>query len=1101
MLAPEPNRDERLVEPLTRREREILVFLDEGFSAPEIAEQLTLAVSSVKWHIQQLYGKLGVSSKRQAITQARELGLLGGVADVGAGAAATAPAATAAAAAAPSPSIPIRSSEVPEPGESPFRGLRHFDEADAAWFFGREALAAKLAARLAAPDRPSAQFRARPTTGPSSPKLGITRFLAVVGASGSGKSSIVRAGLIPLLRSTDGQAPPFAPIHLLTPTAHPLEALAVGLTRAGESVTTTATLMDDLERDERALHLYARRLLTGPTGGRLLLIVDQFEELFTLCRGEAERQAFINNLLVAADPAAGGPVTVLITLRADFYPHCAAYAGLRAALADQQEYIGPMSADELRQAVERPARLGGWDFEPGLVDQILRDVGDEPGQLPLLSHALLETWRHRRGRTLTLRSYAEAGRVQGAIATTAEAVYQSLPPAEQAIARGIFLRLTELGEGTQDTRRRVPLAELDFGLDGPVVGRARNGPTGSAETAGGAVAAVLQTLSEARLITQDEGVVEVAHEALIREWPTLRQWLSEDREGLRVHRRLTEAAQEWEALERDPSDLYRGPRLGQALEWAAGHAGELNPFESEFLAAAQALVERAAAEHEARQQHELEAAQALAEAQGQRAEAETRRATEQAQAAGRLRARNRLITAAGVLALLAALAAGFFGLQSNQNAKAAQVANTQSAQNLSAAQAAGTQAIAQRDEAFRQSHLAFANQLAAQTISVLPTDYPLALLLAAEANRIGGSYLTRSMLHNALVYSPHLLGFLFGHTDAVESVAFSPDGQLLASASDDGTIRLWNVATHQPAGAAIPGGSQMLSLAFSPDGQTLAAGISNATVRLWDVAGGYWRGQPMANNPGSVFSLAFSPDGKQLAGGGTVESIYLWDMATGQRVGQPLTGHTNGVTRVSFSPDGKTLAGGSRDGTVQLWDAASDQPLGEPLTATAPNITSVAFSPDGKALAASSGSNGNVVVWDVAAKPPVLAASLSGHTANVTSVAFSPDGTVLASAGVDASVRLWNVAARSPAGAPLMGASGPLTAVAFSPDGRTLATASADQTVTLWQVSDSLLSLASEDPTERACRLAGRNLTHAEWNQYLTGQAYRTTCAQWPEGN
>ena len=260
------------------------------------------------------------------------------------------------------------------------------------------------------------------------------------------------------------------------------------------------------------------------------------------------------------------------------------------------------------------------------------------------------------------------------------------------------------------------------------------------------MAGVLQDAERcARLITVDDGAVEVAHEALIREWPTLRQWLNEDRDGLRLHRRLTEAAQEWDELERDPSELYRGPRLAQALEWAVEHPADLNALETEFLDASQALVEREAAEREAQRQRELEAAQALAEAQRQRAETEARRAAEQTQAAGRLRARNRVLIAVGVLALLAALAAGFFGLEANRNVGLAQVANTQSAQNLSAAQAASTQAIAQRDEAQRLSQLAFANQLAAKSISVLTTNLSLALLLGTEADQLGNTPGTRQL--------------------------------------------------------------------------------------------------------------------------------------------------------------------------------------------------------------------------------------------------------------------------------------------------------------------------------------------------------------------
>ncbi len=313
----------------------------------------------------------------------------------------------------------------------------------------------------------------------------------IVGASGSGKSSVVRAGLIPALKHgeplADGTLPPEGsahwPIHVIAPTVHPLEALAASLTHESESVTATATLMDDLARDPRSLHLFVRRRLGtqgnsgvlspasggGQAGNHLLLVVDQFEELFTLCRDEAERKAFVDNLLTAAAPSPVGavptgegwgggerPTILVITLRADFYAHCAQYANLREAVAKHQEYIGPMSAEELRRAIEEPARRNGWEFERGLVDLLLREVGDEPGGLPLLSHALLETWQRRRGRTLTLAGYAESGGVRGAIAKTAESVYQRLTPEQQPIARSIFIRLTELGEGTQDTRRRAP---------------------------------------------------------------------------------------------------------------------------------------------------------------------------------------------------------------------------------------------------------------------------------------------------------------------------------------------------------------------------------------------------------------------------------------------------------------------------------------------------------------------------------------------------------------------------------------------------------------------------------------------------------------------
>jgi len=459
----------------------------------------------------------------------------------------------------------------PAPGQSPFKGLQCFEVADADLFFGREVLTAQLIAHL----------RQQP-------------FLAVVGASGSGKSSLVRAGVVSAIQRgeklIDGASPPEGsaswPVHMITPSTHPLEGLALSVTQTDSALATTSTLMDDMRRDPRSLHLYLRKLISGGDllhrPRQALLVIDQFEEVFTLCHDKAERQAFIDNLLIAVNPALtqptetsptdtpttlrigtesrtrGGSATVIITLRADFYANCAESATLRTALERWQKFIGPMSPQEIRRAIEEPARRTGWNFEPGLVDMFVQDVGSEPGALPLLSHALLETWQRRSGRTMTVAGYMAAGRVQGAIAKTAESVYKDhFTQEQQRIAQSIFLRLTELGEGAQDTRRRVPFAEL--------IPRLEEMPQ---------VEEVLGALVDARLLTTSEGAVEVAHEALIREWPTLREWLTVNREGLRIHRHLTAAAQDWQTLQRDPEALYRGARLVQAEEWLKTHEYE-----------------------------------------------------------------------------------------------------------------------------------------------------------------------------------------------------------------------------------------------------------------------------------------------------------------------------------------------------------------------------------------------------------------------------------------------------------------------------------------------------------------------------------------------
>src|SRR5687768_10682844 len=507
-----------------------------------------------------------------------------------------------------------RQEDAPAPGIAPYKGLLFFDEVDAELFFGRENLTAHLADRVS--------------------DLAIDsslRFLAVVGASGSGKSSLVRAGLAVALKHTGWD------VRIFTPGADPLTALEM-----------------QLELDQ-----------VKAGSAQLLILVDQFEETFTLCRDESERVSFIEKLLsLAQEPSR--KMAVVIALRADFYSHCAQYPLLRQAVAAEQEYIGQMTAEELRRAIEEPARRGGWEFEPGLVDLLLNDIGahgsqePEPGALPLLSHALLATWERRRGRTFTVDGYHDSGGVRGAIAETAESVFtDQLNQTQQELARDVFLRLTELGQGTEDTRRRAALNEL---------------VRQSAEAT--QLRAVLNTLAEARLITLNEDSAEVAHEALIREWQRLHDWLTQDREGLLLHRHLTESAYEWEARGRDRSELYRGARLAQAREWASVSGERLNELERAFLTTSLEQEDHDALEREAQRQRELQAAQKLAQAEKDRAE-------EQSSSVKRLRQRGAFLASALVLVIVAAVIAGIFANNAQQGALISSVRELSSAANLS----------------------------------------------------------------------------------------------------------------------------------------------------------------------------------------------------------------------------------------------------------------------------------------------------------------------------------------------------------------------------------------------------------------------------------
>jgi len=900
--------------------------------------------------------------------------------------------------------------EAPTPGEPPFKGLQYFDATDSDLFFGREALTAKLVNRLRE-----------------------TEFLSVViGASGSGKSSLVRAGLIPALKKgqplMDGTNPPKGSanwqVHVITPTAHPLQALATELTRESESVTAAATLMDDLMQDPRSLTLFLAR--QNPKR-HTLLVLDQFEELFTLCRDEFEREAFIDNLLIILSQGEGN-ITLILTLRADFYAHLAQYPELREAVAKQQEYIGPMTTEELRRAIEEPAQRGRWAFEPGLVDLILRDVGDEPGALPLLSHALLETWKRRAGHTLTLKGYADAGGVRGAIAHTAESVYQNLSSEEQTIARNIFLRLTELGEGTEDTRRRASLEEL--------ISQAENADEARS---------VLNILAEARLITLGEDTGEVAHEALIREWPTLREWLTQDRESLRLHRHLTEAAHEWELLERDAGALYRGSHLAQAREWAVLHPNRLNAGERAFLDASNELEQHEAREREAQQRRELEAAQKLAKAERARAE-------EQTQSATRLRIRNRVITTVGSIAVILALLAGVFGVQSNQNANTAQnnaataqIAKDNAFNAQATAQAASTQAIAD----FTRSE---AQRLAAEANSLMLNngDTNLIALLAVRSLNMQYTPSGDAVLAGLTTFEapPRLFR---GHRSDVWGVDFSPDGKYLATGSSDKTARLWDLATGETILVLSGHTGEIDGVEFSPDGKyLLTAGGADHTARLWNVASGETV-QVFSGHTGSVDDGAFSPDGKLIVtAGGEDMTARIWDVAAGETL-HILAGHTAYVPRVAFSPDGKyVLTAGDKDRTARLWEVATGNEV-RVFSGHTEIVAAVAFSPDGKYVA--TGCDDYIArVWDAATGQ--LVREFTGHQGFINGIKFSPDGRFLLTGSHNRTARLWDVATGETLRV-FSSHSGQVQGVAFSPDGNLIATGSNDRIARVWNLQTS----------------------------------------------
>ncbi len=522
---------------LTQREREVLMLIGAGRTNRQIAESLVISLPTAERHVHNILAKLECANRTEAAVIARSV-LAGGEHE--------------------RPTLATAEPDDPFEGVEPYPGLEPFDGAEVDRYFGREEVTSRVLRSL----------DAQP-------------MVAIVGASGSGKSSLMLAGVAPALQRDAIPGSSGWSMVVMRPGPQPLAELAARF--ADFTHESALAGLHAFESDVRALDVVVRQeSLARPDGWRLLLAIDQFEELFTMCQDAGQRQHVIDLLRnAAAEP--GGRFKLLISLRADFYAHCAAFPEFAALLESHTTLLGPMPPAELRRAIEGPAGAVGGVLEPGLADRILADLGDSPGALPLLSHVLRQTWQRREGRRMTVAGYLATGGARGSIAQAAERVFAELDSTEQGICRSLFLRMTGLGDGTEDIRRRVPLTEMvPFG-----------------EASAGA-RAILQLLSDTRLVTMNMDSVEIAHEAIIREWPRLRSWLDDDREGLRTLRHLTESARAWELLGRDNGELYRGARLAAASEWAERHGSVINALEQEFLSASQALNVREARDAAAR---------------------------------------------------------------------------------------------------------------------------------------------------------------------------------------------------------------------------------------------------------------------------------------------------------------------------------------------------------------------------------------------------------------------------------------------------------------------------------------------------------------------
>ncbi|GAB3878243.1 hypothetical protein GCM10029964_028640 [Kibdelosporangium lantanae] len=814
----------------------------------------------------------------------------------------------------------------------PYRGLAAFDGTDARWFFGREETTTEAVEAVGGAVR-----NGKPAV--------------LVGPSGVGKSSLLHAALLPALAGDAIEGSAGWPVLTMTPTADPIAVLA----RQTE-------------------------LLPDTTVERYVLVVDQFEELFTLCASEVARAFFVKSL---ADLAASGQALVVLAVRADFYDRCLNYPRLLNALRSNQITVGPMTGPQLRSAITEPAGLAGLTLEPGLVELLLADV--EPAALPLLSHALLATWQEREGNTLTVAGYRRTGGIGNAVAETAERAYATMSGESREAARALLLRLVRIGEAEQDSRRPASLEALRRQLPDPAVAEP-----------------VIEALATARLLTVDAETVTIAHEALLHAWPRLHDWIETDRSGLRLHEQLREAADGWERDGRDPSLLYRGPRLELVANWAAGHQGQLGAVERDFLIAArgQEEADRAAARRSTRRLRRLVAGLTVMTVLAVIA---TVIVVQQGNAATEQRD----------IAISRALASEANELRPTDPALAAQlslagfrVADTPEARG-SLLDSSGDIPVRQF-RAHQQSVVQISVSQDGHTVvtsggegdtkiwRVTPADtLEPVVTVPSAAEQIATSAISGDLLattgelgHTELrrLGSPAVpLSTLPDQGVQVTVAAFNSDHTVLALGRVDGVITTWDTTdpTRPLPLATLTGhASKVLSLSFKPGTRLLASGGEDKTARLWDLSGPSPVRSILATHGERVKSVAFNPVADTVLTGGDDDLVALWSVADPNRPVRVATidDKTSSTHFLTFSTDGQTIVGVGDDQTVRLWDASSGTAI---ATQHVPAPARGAAFADDNRLLVTGDDIGGLWLWRVPA--PIVA-----RAAKVNSVAYRP---------------------------------------------------------------------------------------------------------------
>lgn len=881
--------------------------------------------------------------------------------------------------------------------ENPYKGLRAFDEADQDDFFGREVAIRDLLGRM-------------------SEENDLSRFLAVVGPSGSGKSSLVKAGLIPALRRGGLPGSENWFITQMTSGRQPMQELEAALQRV--AVQLPENLSEILAKNEHGLLRAVQYILPDDDVTELVLVIDQFEELFTLVEDESLRSQFLQSL-VAGVIEPHSRLRIIITLRADFTDRPLQYVDFGEILSRRTEFVLPLTPDELELAITAPAKRAGLTLEAVLIQRLIGEVNDQPGELPLLQYALTELFERRQGRRLTLEAYQQSGGVTGALASRAEQIYTSLKDDEKIAVRQLFLRLVAPGEGGDETRRRVLRSELEFLAGLPTVPDSRIDRL--------QLDSLLEQFGHFRLLTFDRDpishspTVEVAHEALLLNWPRLHAWLEESRLDLVTQHQLSRASTEWMQAHRDPSYLLRGSRLDQLEAWSQNTDLALTRGEVDYL------------------QVSLEQRQAEQSAEAERKQQEARLLSTRQQL-------RRALMVALFVGLIAASGLAIFAFNQRQSAR----------------RQAAVLLAAQAETELQNGYGDRAVLLALETLEKYP--------YVPQAERALG----RAVSYNRAIQQCR------GHTSAATSVSWSPDGTRLASTSSiDNRVRLWEATTCRellvidlPKGITGNVLDMGLTVKWSPDGKRLltvtgdrfTVGSQDYDLILWDAETGEQISTveiPNQTEPEMAGGIAtvshyvtgaaadFAPGGERLATLGGDNTALVWDAdLSGPKL--ILIGHQNDVNSIEWSPDGRQLATASLDGSARTWDGETGTAR-LVLQGHTGRVNQAEWSPDGDRLA-TAGEDARACIWD--ATTGELLRCIETNGGQIWSLAWSPDGSRLATGNEDAGIRIWEVDSGKML-VELRGHDSMITHLAWSPVDQRLASTDNSGIVRIWNAAPS----------------------------------------------